>query len=200
MTKLAFVGDSIVADGSWQDWFPEDEVWNSGVAGNTTEDLIARLSDVIQAEPDTIALLIGTNDLAWRFSVEHVVRNTETILVSLRRELPDTRILVQSVLPREPEFSPYIAEINRHLWQFAPTIRAGFLDLWPAFAKDDELNPEYSNDRLSLNAAGYDVWLEVLRPALEELAKQPPITRSLPIITDQYARPSETAPHQWGRG
>ena len=66
-------------------------------------------------------LLIGTNDLAWRRSAEHIVRNVETILVTLRRDLPETRILVQSVMPRGHEFASEIRDVNRHLWQFAPT-------------------------------------------------------------------------------
>lgn len=198
MSNFAFVGDSIVADGSWQDWFPEQTVHNFGVAGNTTEDLIARLPDLIAAQPDTIALLIGTNDLAWRFSVEHIVRNIETILVMLRRGLPDVHILVQSVLPRETEFAAQISEINRHLWQFAPTVHAQYLDLWPAFVLDDEMNPIYSDDRLSLNDTGYEVWLEALRPALETLQNQPPITRSIPVIPEQYSRGNDTGPQYWG--
>lgn len=197
---VAFVGDSLTADGAWHDWFPEHATSNFGVAGNTTDDLIARLPDVIAARPDTISLLIGTNDLAWRQSVEHVVRNIETILWTLRKELPEVRILVQSVLPREREFAARIAEINRHIWQFAPTVKAQYLDLWPAFALDDELNPAYSDDLLSLTDAGYDAWLAELRPALEAVENKPPTTRAFSAITNPLTRPGyDTQSGPWGR-
>lgn len=131
---LALVGDSLTQGGDWAAWLPGEDVRNFGVAGDTTDDVVARLGAVIDAQPATVALLIGTNDLAWRRSAEHVVRNIETILVTLRKELPEARILVQSVLPRGHEFADQIRDINRHLWQFAPTVHAAWLDLWPAMA------------------------------------------------------------------
>jgi lysophospholipase L1-like esterase len=178
----AFVGDSLTQAGNWQEWLADEDVLNFGVSGDTTDDVIARLGDVIEVAPGSIVLLIGTNDLAWRRSAEHIVRNVETILVTLRRELPETRILVQSVMPRGHEFAPDIRDVNRHLWQFAPTVHAQWLDLWPAMALEDgELNPAYSEDRLHLNDAGYSAWLGELKPALERLRLQPPSSRAIQL-------------------
>ncbi|MEO7025664.1 MAG: GDSL-type esterase/lipase family protein [Leifsonia sp.] len=178
----ALVGDSLVQGGDWQAWLLGEAIYNFGVGGDTTDDMIARLPDVINAAPAIVAVLIGTNDLAWRRSVEHVVRNVETILVTLRRELPEARILVQSVLPRGHEFADNIRDINRHLWQFSPTVHAQWLDLWPAFALEDgELNPMFSEDRLHLNEAGYHAWVEELVPALERLRQQPPTSRAITL-------------------
>ncbi|WP_223695125.1 GDSL-type esterase/lipase family protein [Leifsonia poae] len=179
---MAFVGDSLTQGGDWQTWLPGETVYNFGVGGDATDDVIARLDDVIGARPAVVALLIGTNDLAWRRSVEHVVRNVETILVTLRRELPEVRILVQSVLPRGHEFADQIRDINRHLWQFAPTVYAHWLDLWPALALEDgELNPAYSDDRLHLNAEGYRIWVDELVPALERVRQLPPTSRAITL-------------------
>lgn len=179
---LALVGDSLTAGGDWQSWLPDEEVLNFGVAGDTTDDVIARLDRVTEKRPDTVAILIGTNDLAWRRSAEHVVRNVETILVTLRKELPEARILVQSVLPRGHEFADQIRDINRHLWQFAPTVHAGWLDLWPAMALEDgELNPAYTDDRLHLNEEGYRVWLGEFIPGLERVRQLPPSSRAIQL-------------------
>lgn len=179
---VAFVGDSLTENGRWQDWFPDETVHNFGVGGNTSDDVVERLPDIIDSGPNALVILVGTNDLAWRRSVEHIVRNIETILVTIRRDLPDARILVQSVLPRGNEFADQIRDVNRHIWQFAPTVRAQYLDLWPALAlPDGELDPSYSEDRLHLNEEGYLAWLNELRPALETLANQPPVTRSITL-------------------
>ena len=179
---LALIGDSLTQSGDWPALLPGETVWNFGVAGDTTDDVVARLGDVIASRPATIALLIGTNDLAWRRSAEHVVRNVETALVTLRKELPEARILAQSVLPRGVEFAEQIKDINRHLWQFAPTVHAGWLDLWPAMALEDgELNPAYTEDRLHLNAEGYRVWAGELAPALERVRELPPSSRAIEL-------------------
>ena len=179
---LVLVGDSLTQGGDWAAWLPGEDVVNLGVAGDTTDDVVARLTDVVEAGPAVVALLVGTNDLAWRRSVEHVVRNVETILVTLRKELPEARILVQSVMPRGHEFADQIRDINRHLWQFAPTVHAAWLDLWPAMALEDgELNPAYTDDRLHLNAEGYRVWVSELIPGLERARQLPPNSRAIQL-------------------
>src|SRR6478609_4981061 len=179
---LVLVGDSLTQGGDWEALLPGERIRNLGVAGDTSDDLIARLWQVTEERPATLALLVGTNDLAWRRSVEHVVRNVETILVTLRKDLPETHILVQSVLPRGHEFADQIRDINRHLWQFAPTVHAGWLDLWPAMALEDgELNPAYTEDRLHLNAEGYRIWAGELAPALERIRDLPPSSRAITL-------------------
>jgi lysophospholipase L1-like esterase len=183
IASVAFFGDSLTADGSWEEWFPDYTVHNLGVAGDTTDDLLARMDQVVDARPGAIALLVGTNDLGMRRSVEHLVRNAELLLVNLRRDLPGTRTLVQSIMPRGREFAEQIQDANRHLRQFSATVSAQYLDLWPAFALEDgELNPAYSEDRLHLNEAGYRTWLDELRPALERLEDAPPMSRPISVI------------------
>lgn len=180
--SVAFLGDGLTAGGQWDQWFPEYEVHNLGVSGNTTDDVDARLDEVVELRPDAVVLAVGTNDLGWRRSDEYVVRNLETILVKLRKQLPETRILVQSVLPRTSDFASTIRSINRHIRQFAPTQYAQYLDLWPALAHETgELGVEYTTDHLHLNGDGYDVWVRELRSGLETLFERPPSTSAIPI-------------------
>jgi lysophospholipase L1-like esterase len=188
----AFVGDSLTEGGHWHDWFPDHNALNFGVGGDTTDDLLERLSTIVDANPSTVVIMIGTNDLAWRRTVEHVVRNIETTLFQLRRDLPGVRLLVQSVLPRAREFADQIQDINRHVRQFAPSVRALYVDLWPAFARaDGEIDPRHSDDRLHLNASGYEAWRAELSAALEVLFRMPSSTKPLPIAYDEYARPAQ---------
>jgi lysophospholipase L1-like esterase len=183
--SIVFLGDSLTAHGAWDEWFPDRDVRNLGVGGNTTDDVIARLDDVTATYPEAIVLLIGTNDLGTRKSVEHLVRNVEYLLVTLRRALPGTRMLVQSIMPRAREFAASIQDANRHLRQFAPSVNAQYLDLWPVLAQEDgEIDPRYSDDRLHLNDAGYEAWLSELRPGLERLDDSPPMSRPISIIRD----------------
>lgn len=187
---IAFVGDSLTEEGDWAAWLPGYSTMNFGVSGDTTDDLLERLPSIIEARPDAVTLMIGTNDLGWRRTVEHVVRNIETVLVELRRELPKVRLLMQSMLPRSAEFADRVREVNRHLWQFSPTVYAHYLDLWPAMADDNgELKPSLSEDQLHLLPAGYEAWMSELEPALERLFELPPTSRSISIIRDEYARP-----------
>jgi N-acetylglucosamine-6-sulfatase len=186
--RLALVGDSITADGDWAAWLPQLETHNLGRPGDTTDDLLARLDDVVHLEPTDIALLIGTNDLGTRQTVEHLVRNVQFLLVSLRRDLPGVRMLVQSILPRSADFAADIQDANRHLRQFAPSVRAQYLDLWPALADGDRIDARYSDDELHLTAAGYEEWRSELAPALERLADAPPMSTPIRVIPEALRR------------
>jgi lysophospholipase L1-like esterase len=181
--SLLFLGDSLTAAGDWGAWFPEHEVLNHGSAGDTTDMIVGRLGSVVEAQPDAIAYMAGTNDLAMRKSVEHLVRNIEYSLVAIRRDLPGVRMLLQSILPRGREFADLIQDANRHLRQFAPNVRAQYLDLWPTFAEEDgEIRPEFSDDRLQLNDRGYEAWVSELRPAIDRLDDAPPMSGAISII------------------
>jgi lysophospholipase L1-like esterase len=161
---LLLLGDSLTEHGPWESAFPGERVVNAGVSGDTTEDVAARLDTVIEQHPGTVVLMAGTNE-SRRATVEQVVRGIEDILFRLHHELPDTRLVVCSVLPREADRADWIADVNRHVRQFAPTVKAEFLDLWPVFAEEDgELKGEFSEDRLHLNDRGYEAWVEQLRP------------------------------------
>ena len=160
------LGDSLTEAGPWQQAFPDRQVVNAGVTGDTTEDVAARLDAVVAEAPSVVVVMAGTNE-SRRATVEQVVRGLEDILFRLHRELPDARLVVCSVLPRERERADWIREVNIHVRQFAPTVKAEFLDLWPAFAEEDgELREDLSPDRLHLNERGYETWVEQLRPVL----------------------------------
>lgn len=180
---IAFLGDSLTAGFDWSAWLPNARVVNFAVNGATTDDVLQRFGDVVDTHPDEIVLMAGTNDLGQRSSVEHVVRNIQLMMVELRRELPGVRMLVQSIPPRQQEFAARIREANIHLRQFCATVKAQYLDLWPALAADGaELNPDFSTDGLHLNDAGYQAWLAELHPALERLSEAPPMTRPLQVV------------------
>ena len=191
LPRIAFVGDSLIARGKWHEWITDAEVLNFGSDGATTADVLERLDEVARAEPAEIVLLIGTNDFGARRSVEHVVRGAENIVAELRRHLPAARLLVVSIPPRRKAFAKNIRQANIHLRQFCATVNAHYLDLWPALAiEKGKLNPEFSDDGLHLNDAGYAAWRDELGPALAELRDCPPMTSPIPVVaSDEYARP-----------
>lgn len=161
------IGDSLTEAGPWEAAFPESRVVNAGRTGDTTADVADRVQEVVALGPSAVVLTVGTNDFNHRATVEQVVRGIEDILFRLRHDVPDTRLAVCSVLPRERERSEWIRQVNIHVRQFAPTVKAEFVDLWPVFAEPDgELSPRFTDDRLHLNESGYAAWIEQLRPVV----------------------------------
>jgi lysophospholipase L1-like esterase len=183
--SIVFVGDSITAGGHWQDWFPEYDVSVHASAGDSAERLAERLPAIVETQPSTLVLLVGANDFGQNRSVEYVVRTIEYFLAKVRQDVPGSRTLVQSILPRGREFAEDIQDANRHLRQYSENVHAQYLDLWASMATEDgELKPEFTTDRLHLTGAGYEAWLNELRPALDRLKDAPPMSRPISIIRD----------------
>lgn len=170
------LGDSLTGDGGWASLLPDDPtgdgpaVTDLGRAGQTTDDVLALLPEVVAADPATVVLSVGTHDLgARRRGPEPTVRALETILAHLRRDLPAARLVVLSVPPRARELAERIRVVNIHLRQFAPVVRAEHVDLWPALGSGDgELDPAFSDDRLHLGPDGAAAVRAVLASVLTE--------------------------------
>ncbi|MFC4243071.1 GDSL-type esterase/lipase family protein [Gryllotalpicola reticulitermitis] len=163
----AFVGDSLTEQGDWQSVLPGQHVLNFGVGGNTSDDLLDRLDEVVAAGPATVVLEIGTNDFAWRLPVEQVVENIEHVLAELRAKLPDSRIVVQSILPRQHDYAHIVRSVNDQIAALTPPVGGEYVDVWPTLADDEGgLRPEFTVDGLHLTEAGYAAWYGLLREVL----------------------------------
>lgn len=172
------LGDSLTADGRWDAIVPAGDaagdarVVDRGRPGQTTDDVLAILPDVVADEPTTVVLSCGTHDLGRaRRGPEQVVRALETILADLRRDLPSARIVVLSVPPRGREHADRIRIVNVHIRQYARAVRAEHVDLWPVLGfGDGELDPTLTEDRLHLTDDGAAAVRAVLGPVLADAA------------------------------
>ena len=73
-----FLGDSLTDYFDLETYFPGQPVVNSGIAGNTTDQILASMKTrVYDYNPSKIFLLIGTNDLRDGKAQEAVVQNVE---------------------------------------------------------------------------------------------------------------------------
>lgn len=169
------LGDSLTGDGGWGAIVPgpdgddgEAGIVDLGRAGQTTDDVLALLPEVVAADPSTVVVSCGTHDLgAARRGPEATVRALETILAHLRRDLPTARVIVLSVPPRGREHAERIRVVNVHIRQYAPAVRAEHVDLWPALGfGDGELDPTLTDDRLHLTEDGAAAVRAVLAPVL----------------------------------
>lgn len=183
---VAFVGDGLMADGRWQEWLPGYDARVFAEAGRTSSGVAARLDEILTLRPSAVVLLVGNNDLAWHEPVDHIVRTVQMIIHRVRRECAGTRVIVNSILPREAKHTVSIRQINCHVRQFALTVGAEYLDLWPTLAADDGLDSTLSDDAVTLNDAGYDQW----RTAIESVLVDPGsnATRVQTIPTPATAR------------
>ena len=165
---IVFLGDSLIDEGRWEEIFPGRKTLNRGVLADRTEHVLARLDQITSGQPYMIFMMIGTNDLKFGIRPETIISNYREILRSLKNKSPNTKVFVQSLLPRKSNFQKRIEKINNHLRILAEETGYSYVDLYPAFLdKDGSIKNEYSNDDLHLLDSGYLKWKELIRPYIE---------------------------------
>lgn len=166
---VMLVGDSITEAWAWQDGvFPVTPVSNHGVGWDSTEGTLARLPQMARDNPDAILVKIGTNDISLGVPKAQMYKNLDALLGELTSEHPDADVMLQAILPREADRMAEVTDINAQYKKIATQHGVAWLDFTDAFADTSgQLKPELTDDQLHLNAQGYALWADQLRPYLQ---------------------------------
>jgi predicted alpha-1,2-mannosidase len=173
--EIIFLGNSITDGAEWFELFGGNtNIKNRGIGGDDTDGVLDRLNEVTSSKPKKVFIMIGTNDLAYGKTVDHISRNHEKIVRHIRSTSPATKIYMQSILPVDDALHhtrPNVSmlEINRRLKEYCAKNDVTYIDLVPVFADDKgKLNKKYSLDGLHLNGVGYQKWVEIIKPFIDE--------------------------------
>jgi lysophospholipase L1-like esterase len=176
---IIFMGDSLTAGGNWDEIFPGMGIKNRGINADLTTGLQDRLDCVTQGHPAAIFILIGTNDLPWyEYRTDEMILDTyKRILDKIKNDTPETKVFVESLLPRAHSYAKRVKEFNSKLKQLAENEGVTYIDLYSHFVDSrGDLRAELNNDHLHLLAQGYLIWAEQLLPYLETVKKPNPYT------------------------
>lgn len=172
--EIIMLGNSITDQCEWHELFNNINVKNRGIGGDDTDGVLERLSEVTESKPSKIFIMIGTNDLAYSKTVDHVVENYKKIISQIQAESPSTKIYIESILPVDYSihYTRPIADIIRINDQLKEITRHNnliYIDLFSIFKTDqNKLNPAYSFDGLHLNGKGYQLWKKQIVKYIEE--------------------------------
>ncbi len=178
--NIVFLGDSITEGYDLEKFFPDTDsvIINSGVSGNTTEDILKHLKKrAAQYKPSKVFLLIGTNDIGFGYKDEKTIVNIKKIIRELHDKCEGVEIYVESIYPvntkmkkskagdRDNEAVEYI---NEEIEKYASNNDLVYIDLYSKLVDEDgNLSKEYTTDGLHLSEEGY----EVVTSILEEYVK-----------------------------
>ena len=118
-----------------------------------------------------VVLMIGTNNL-YTNKPEDIAKGVKAILTALHTKMPTTKVLVLSVLPRQPESADKnVHEINTHIAKFADNKQVYYLDLLSHFETSlgHEKAELFTSDHVHLVAAGYEQWHKIMEPTFVKL-------------------------------
>jgi lysophospholipase L1-like esterase len=168
-----FLGDSITEGGDWNEFFPELRTLNRGIGGDSVAGVRGRLAGALH-QPVAISLLVGTNDLhglGKTRDIDGIAEQFRDLVTNINLIVPTIPLFVNSVTPRTKSWVTKIEALNQRYASIAADAGATYIDLWPALADSEgQLRKEFTRDHLHLTEAGYQAWVEVLRPHLSPYA------------------------------
>jgi lysophospholipase L1-like esterase len=170
--EIVFLGNSITDIGEWAEIWQNKKVRNRGISGDNTFGVLARLDEITSAKPAKVFIMIGINDIAKETPDSVIIANYKKIINRIQSESPKTKIIVQSLLPTNNDFTEFkrhqnktahILSINTTLENYCKEIGLVYVDLYTAFLDTNKkLDKKYTNDGLHINGYGYMKWKEVL--------------------------------------
>lgn len=170
---IVFVGSSSIRLWDLKKSFPDLPVINRGFGGSGIGDSV-RFADriVLPYRPRIVVVYAGDNDLARGLTPEQVSHDFEQLVHKIHAALPQTRVIFIGIKPSLARWK-LVAEgrtANKLVADFAQQHdHITFLDVGPAMLGEDGMPRKelFVQDGLHLNAQGYQVWSDLLRPHLK---------------------------------
>lgn len=182
---ILLLGDSIT------DMFPTERmlkdyrVYNRGFSGDRSGNLLSKLPATLgPLRPDKIIILIGANDIGHGLNENDVEGNLRQVAEYIRIHAPQAKVHLLSTLPtnanvkldmpKHEEFTsvrpnskilPLVARQEALAKEFGWT----FHDFASAYKDEDgNMKEALTLEGLHLNEAGYEVYVSMLKPILDE--------------------------------
>ena len=183
--QLVFLGDSITdfwqkrGKAVWEEYYAKHDAADFGVSGEHTEHTLGHIAGGILdgLHPKAVVIMIGTNNIGHIADEqpEWTAGGIRKIVKTVHEKLPDAKVLLLGVFPREGKDSRHrkqITEINAIIRKLDDGKATRFLDLTAKFTDaNGEIPKDIMPDGLHPNAAGYKIWAEAMQPLLSDLMK-----------------------------
>ena len=150
---------------------------NFAIAGDTTQGVLwgLRNGEGQGFQPKAVMLMIGTNNTG-AFTAPEIAEGIGAVIMELRRDFPDAKILLLAIFPRGRPGDPVrdkIADVNRIVAKLDDGQHVFYLDIGRKFLDDNGvfLPDSFRPDNLHPQAKGYDIWGEAVSARLAELMK-----------------------------
>ena len=153
--SVIFLGDSIM---QWMPIEMQDTFLNLSVSGETTETLLNRVKQLNHLNPEKIFLMVGVNDLAFRFKMKQIVSNYEKILDELIRLVSNENVFCISLLPSDEHIveNEKICFMNRRIKCICESFKVKYMDIYSKFLdEENNIDDSYKFDLFTMNEKGY---------------------------------------------
>jgi len=177
---IIFIGDSITqgwegaGKATWDTFYGKRNAVNLGISGDRTQHVLWRLDNgnIDGISPKLAVMMIGTNN-ASEYTPDEIAGGIKTIVQKLRTKLPDMKILLLAVFPREEkpgELRAKLTEVNKEIAKLDDGQKVFFLDVGDKFTQPDgAISTDIMPDFLHLSEKGYEIWANSIEPKVKQL-------------------------------
>ena len=177
--SIVFLGDSITSRYDLNKYFPNYNVYNSGIAGNMTKDILENMENRVFAyNPTKVFILIGTNDLVYSgLDNDGIKNNIEEIINKIYEKNSNIKIYMESIYPVNNSINKEIVETrtNENIKDLNNKIekicnnKCTYINMYDNLTdKNGNMKRIYTVDGLHLNKIGYKVVASKLTKYLNE--------------------------------
>jgi lysophospholipase L1-like esterase len=174
---LLFLGDSITegwrhgGKAVWERFYAPRNAANFGIGGDRTQHVLWRLEhgEADGIHPKVIVLMIGTNNVGTN-TTDEIADGVTAIVKKLREKLPETKILLLAIFPRDENPSARrerLQVVNQKISKLDDGKIVKYLDIGPKLLEPDgTISTRIMPDFLHLNSHGYRIWADAIEPTL----------------------------------
>jgi lysophospholipase L1-like esterase len=150
-------------------------VINRGFGGSTIADCVHFAPRIVNKyKPAAVVFYAGDNDIAAGSAPEQILADFKRFVTAVRKDLPHAAVFFVSIKPSPARWSLWekTRKANDLVAQYVKTQKGlDYLDIaTPMLDKAGRVRAElFLNDRLHMNAMGYNVWIPVIKPPLMAL-------------------------------
>ena len=162
---------------TYNKYFSKYKVINLGYGGDRTQHALwiaAKSPYLNNIKPKMVMVMIGTNNIARnRATPAAAAAGVTKVVEALRARLPETKILLFGVFPREASakhiYRKHIKDINAVISKLADDKNVFYCDITDKFLdKNGTLSRSIMPDLLHPNDAGYEIWAQAMMPYVEK--------------------------------
>ena len=173
---MVFIGDSITQgwEGAgaavWDKYYANRNAVNLGIGGDCTQQVLWRLENgnTDGISPKVAVVLIGTNN--FDCTAKDIALGVEAIVKTLRKTLPNTRVLLLAIFPRgdvDDKYRQRLKDASARFSELDSYPMVDYMDIGNALLDaNGVLQRSVMPDLLHPGEAGYQLWAEAIEPRI----------------------------------
>jgi lysophospholipase L1-like esterase len=165
---IVFLGDSIIQEGLFNEYFPDLSTANRGVGGDTAKHILLRLDQIYNLKPKKVFIMFGINDIRTDESIGNIVSSYEKIISKIKNKIQADIFVVSTIECNKDMTSLSLLKkvriFNEKLQDVVKHQSIEFIDVNKNISTPEEgLKNIYTYDGIHLSGLGYDALYEAIK-------------------------------------